>query len=541
MSYLLDWFNILSGFESAKTIQIPNNYRKKVLVAKSVFDNDVTGIATTLSDFMIKNAIVDYKIETSNEPLNDILNDWIININSEYSTYIPSGIKSLAKQYFTERWKGSSNILLRCAWGKQDGFQLPTQMVFVAGEDIIAERPKDGVIKLDNIKYFLRISKKNKKRLPVEANETIYVRKPFESWDVTEPTPFIIKRGIYYNFEFMKMILEKTSFIVSKAMKYLFHIIQGSENMEIKSIDTYSSEDLEATKDKLKEVEARSNTESGVPVFATNWDTTIKHMIPDYEQVLKQDLFTAVTQRLLNGFGILEMEKSTRKEDTLNPKPMISEIENGIADFVSLLEDVLRDVKKRNQKAHPKYFRNLEINIWTPAVLKSFLTQELLTHIRSAYDRGDISKETYSSIFGMKWNVEVSRRIKEITSSVEDLMQPHAVQVQDSVEENTPSDTETTTDDKKGPEKKNFEQNRKLQISAAKKLKNYNEAPYKTIKDLPATVKVLPSVAKKMWLDVFNKEYKESKDEDTARKVAWDKAKESYIMDKDSNWVKKNK
>jgi len=537
MSYIVDWFNILSGFSATKAITVPTNYRKSVLAAKAVFDNDVSGLASTLSDFMVKNAVVDYKVETSSENLNEILNSWINNINSEYSTYIPGGIKALAKQYFIERWKGSSHILLRCAWETKDGFELPSQMVFVAGEDIVVERAANSVKKIDNIKYYLRITSKDKKSLPVNNNETIYVRKPFESWDVDEPVPFIIKRGIFYNFKFMEMILEKTSFIVDKAMKYILHVLQGSEQLELKDKNVYDEADLTATKNQLKDLENRSNVEAGVPVWATNWDTAIKHMIPDYEQVVKQALFTSVTQRILNGFGVLEMEKSTRKEDTLNPKPMISEIENGIADFVSLLEDILRDIKKRNEKTHPKYFRNIEIKVWAPAVLKAFVTQELLTHIRSAYDRGDISKETYSSVLGFDWGIEVNRRLRELTNNVEDLMQPHAVQVQDT---QTEVDT-TVTEDKTGPEAKNFEQNKKVQKEAIKKLKEYYEAPYKTVKDLPTSVKVLPSAAQKLWMEVFNDTYKSSDgDEDKSRKTAWDVVKKSYEKDNNDKWVKKS-
>jgi len=538
MSYILDWFNLLSGFSGAKSIVVPTKYRQSVIAAKSIFDNDVTGLSTTLSDFMIKNAVVDYKVETPNENLNDVLNSWITDLNSEYSTYIPGGIKALAKQYFTERWKGSSHILLRCAWDKIDGFELPSQMVFVAGEDIIVERGDDKVKTIDNIKYYLRLSSKkdDRKKLPFSKEETIYVRKPFESWDVDEPVPFVIKRGIYYNYKFMEMILDKTSFIISKAMKYILQILQGSEGLELADKNVYDENDLTATKNQLKELEARSNTEAGVPAYATNWDTNLKHVIPDYESVLKQTLFTAVTQRLLNGYGVLEIEKSSRREDALNPKPMISEIENGIQDFTSLLEDVLRDVRKRNEKKHPKYFRNTEIKVWAPPLLKTFITQEFLTHIRSAYDRGDISKETYSTVIGFDWKVEVNRRMRELTSNIEDLMQPHAIQVQDT---ETEVDKDVT-DDKTGPEKKNFEQNKKAQQEAIKKLKEYYEAPYKTTKDLPDSVKVLPSEGQKLWLKVFNETYKSSDgDEVKARKVAWEVVKENYEKDKKGNWVEK--
>jgi cation transport regulator ChaB len=115
-------------------------------------------------------------------------------------------------------------------------------------------------------------------------------------------------------------------------------------------------------------------------------------------------------------------------------------------------------------------------------------------------------------------------------------MQPHAIQVQDT---ETEVDKDVT-DDKTGPEKKNFEQNKKAQQEAIKKLKEYYEAPYKTTKDLPDSVKVLPSEGQKLWLKVFNETYKSSDgDEVKARKVAWEVVKENYEKDKKGNWVEK--
>jgi len=213
VSYALDWFNFLAGMGSSKTINMPKKYRRQVMATKELFNNDVSGLVTTIVDFMIKSATVNYKIETKNSNLDEILNDWAWELNSDFSTYIPTGLKSLAKQYFIERWKGSSHLLLRVGWGKVGDMELPTQMVFVAGEDIITERRTDKVHTIDNVKYSLRIDAKNSMPLPAGEDETIYVRRPYESWDTDEPTPFMIKRGVYYNIEFMKLLLDKSSFI----------------------------------------------------------------------------------------------------------------------------------------------------------------------------------------------------------------------------------------------------------------------------------------------------------------------------------------
>ena len=533
VSYALDWYNFLAGVSSNKTITISNKYRKRAVDAKKMFDNDVSGLSSTISDFMVKTATVNFKIETKNNNLDDILNDWAESLNIDYSTYIPTGIKALAEQYFIERWRGSSQLLLRVGWGMVGDMELPTQMVFVAGEDIVTERPSGRAQTIDNVKYSLRIDNKNSMKLPAGKDETIYVRKPYDAWTTDDPVPFTVRRGIYYNVEFMRMLLDKTSWIVSKAMKYIFHIIQGSEAMELQGVDTYSKEDLDETKDKVQE----AANASGTPVYATNWDTTLKHMIPDYEQVVKQTLFTAMTQRILNGWGVMEIEQSARKEDYLNPKPMIAEVENAMEDFAALIEDVLKDVKKRNQQSHPKYFRNVSMNVWTPPVIKDFLTQDLLDHLRSAYDRGDLSKESYATIFGLDWEVEQTRRANEAVDGIDELMSPHATQV-------TPEPTEPTekvvpeediTDDKKGPEKKNYKSN----IPAAKKYLEKAEAIYKTIRELPKSVKKLPKEGQQKWFDNFNKLVAKYSDEDKSRTIAWKITRRSYVLLQDKTWIKK--
>ena len=68
---------------------------------------------------------VKYIINTDNPNLTEVLNKWLQTINlsvkQENGTKsIPTGIDPLAKEYFRERWKGSSHLLLRTFWESQD-------------------------------------------------------------------------------------------------------------------------------------------------------------------------------------------------------------------------------------------------------------------------------------------------------------------------------------------------------------------------------------------------------------------------------------
>ena len=217
---------------------------------------------------------------------------------------------------------------------------------------------------------------------------------------------------------------------------------------------------------------------------------------------------------------------------------MVAEIESGMKDFAALIEDILKDVKKKNENKHPKYFRNVLMKVWTPPVLKEFLTKDLLDHIRSAYDRGDISKETYATIFDIDFDVEVNRRMKEVEKGIDDLMFPHPTQNTEGTdtEENPPSDDTIPEDKKNAPEKKNYKSN---QLKAIQKIKEYEEAPYKAIKDLPKTVKKLPKEGQKLWLSVFNKTFNKYEEEDKARKISWFIVKRKFYKGENNVWIKK--
>jgi len=63
--------------------------------------------------------------------------------------------------------------------------------------------------------------------------------------------------------------------------------------------------------------------------------------------------------------------------------------------------------------------------------------------------------------------------------------------------------------------------------------------PYKSIDDLPDSVKVLPKDAQELFLEVLNKALKQYDNEGQAFAVAWSVIKKQYKKTKDGKWVKK--
>jgi hypothetical protein len=164
---------------STGTITVPDKYRDKVIEVKNLLKSDTSGIVNSLIDFAITCAQVDYSVETDNANLTELFNDWLTNINAELRGSIPTGINALAKEYFRERWKGSSFLLIRSVWEKKDGFIFPTKLWFVNGEDIIIDDKSIEGASLGNEKYFLKLNKNDQLALPHSKSEKIFVQKPY--------------------------------------------------------------------------------------------------------------------------------------------------------------------------------------------------------------------------------------------------------------------------------------------------------------------------------------------------------------------------
>ena len=151
---------ILNNIHSllSNTITLPSGFHGEVNAVKEMLVDDVSGMVDTLTDFQVNVACVDYKIETNNSNLTDLLDNWLDNIiNRDYEGQIPRGIHNVAKEYFQERWKGSSFPILKIAkWDYISGLWLPTKMFFVDGGSIYSEeKEEDTVQSLLPYNYYL--------------------------------------------------------------------------------------------------------------------------------------------------------------------------------------------------------------------------------------------------------------------------------------------------------------------------------------------------------------------------------------------------
>jgi hypothetical protein len=471
----LGWIFDMMSLYAKDEIIIPQDFYTQVYEVKTVLESDTSGIVNTVLDFAINSATVDYTIETDNEKFTDLISKWFEGINISLLGRIPTGIKALSKEYFRERWKNSSLLLLRTQWEdvdlKEGTFFLPTKMWFVDGQNVIIEdeNPESRIIGTED--YYLRINKKNKVSVPSNKNEFIFVQKPFDSWSSIYPIPFIIQRGLYKNLKLYDMLSKKGEKFIAKALDYLLMLKKGTERLALEggADHTYSESDLKKVKDDFKTMMSNSKSEPGTPTYVTNFDTMLEHVTPDYSKVMNENVYAPLEKRLLAGLGLVEIVEgvaSTRREGILNPKPFIAEVENGIEDFTSLLRDIATLIKQRNIEKHPKYFGEKMQLHYTP--IKSFISDTLRDHLRSCYDRGIISKQTYAEVVGqVDFDIEATRRSSEKTKKQDDLFYPPVITNNEQYANDTSKQPikpvpvtvvkkDNVPVDKKGPEAKNY-------------------------------------------------------------------------------------
>lgn len=467
----LKWLAEMLTFFKADTISIPQTYRDRVIKIKEILENDNSGLVNSLLDFAIKCALVDYKVETNNNNLTILFNNWLSDINSSLRGIIPTGINSLAKEYFRELWKGSSFLLLRTLWENVDGMYLPTKLWFLDGEDIEVEDGKGNTKVLGDEKYFLRIDENNNKPLPAEKNEIIFVQKPFSSWGELDVKPFLLIRGIYENLKMMDLMLNRSQRMVDKALEYVLLLKKGSESLaREKNPDfTYSKDDLISIKEDFKNFLKNRKTTAGTSTYITQWDTEIEHIIPEYRRILEQEIYSPIERRILAGLGlveILEGTTTTRREAVLNPKPFMSLVEQGVDDFKQLLTDILETIKEKNKRRR-KYWGKI-IRIYNDPI-KQFITNDIKVLLRSVYDRGNLSKKTFTEVVAERdFDIEVERRKKEANEGIDVTMFPHPIQNLEAqvspleerqlekIGEPDNEDLDLEDQDKTGPEKKNY-------------------------------------------------------------------------------------
>ena len=514
----------LNWLSRSGNIEISSDFHTRCNDINKMLDNDVTGVINTVLDYSINSASeTKYRIECPDDATEDILNEWLNKININING-VPSGIQELSKEYFRERWQGSSLCLMRVTGWEEiksgtNTIIAPTQLWFVNGASLYIDRPNEANYVLGSDKYYL--DKEKKLKLPKDEDENIFIQKPFDRWLTKYATPYTVRKGILKNFKAIEVLQQKGDEAITKVLPYLLMILRGDPELEKLGID-YKPEDFKEINDLFEQkMESYKNKGDKTPTMATNWDTKINHLIPDLKNILTEELFRQSYRALLSGLGFVTLVQGigdTRKEETINPKPFIAELNAGVSGFKSMLLDVLRLVIDENKIDHKKLFsKDNELNI-TNTALKINI-DFILDQIRTAFTYGTVSIQTYQETLGLDPVTEREKIKKEWENGDRDLFYARLIQNQ----EQNPN-----IGDKPGSipqtKKQNEKQNEKTKNRA--ELEDKELAYYKNESELPESVKKLPEDLKKLWMKVFNETYKKSNDEAKAFKISW------YVVNK---------
>lgn len=558
-SQLLLKIAMLTGL--GQKVYVPTDFHSRAVIIKKMLGCDSSGIINTLGNFQIDCALVDIKIDTGSDTLNETLNDdWLIGINKQYRGFgIESGIKGLQHEYYRERWMGASFPILKIVdWDYIKGVHLPTGLLFVDGGSVYAQKTKTKKIiekkqdtknkkeKLLDYEYWL--GNGEDKELINPKKDTHFIYKPYTRWFEKYPSPYLVAKGIYKNGKIIEELKNKELDLLSQVIPYLMHILKGSEGLATAEQPvTYDPKDLDNTFKKFEKLFEKMATGEKLPINVTQFDEQIKQLIPDLEAMFKPVLFENAEKGVLSGFGFIDIIQgigSNRKEAIINPRAFIREIDSGIKGFKLVMEDLLDLIKEKNPNKE-----KLIKNIWDVdmGINTEFITDKIADQLKTMRNNGSLSNRTYTNVVSREltnYDKEIRFLKQEKESEDSKLIVPKLTQVQDlltmqtikdmkkvePVEETNPpkkkvEDPDKLTDDKKGAEARNYNM-------STKKLTG---SPYINVKELPEAVQKLPIKKQRIFLKIFNATYifytnkklNKRRVEKIAFQTAWEKTQRS--------------
>jgi len=445
---------ITQMYSANSKVVVPTDFHKQVVAIDRVLKNDVTGMISTIVDFMVQSAVVPFNFESKNDSLNKIFDEWKETINADVNIDIPMGFRSLSEQYYRERWR-SSFIVLNINWGKINGYTMPINMWFSDGGSVYVDRQGTD---LRTTKYYIGSKLTAKNQLKNGLKKSSIVRKPYNMWHDQYPTPYLVKKGALYHALVKTIILSKQTQAVQQAFPNMLAIKMGNDTA-MKRGEMPVKKDFIDMKKRFVDLKSDGleRTANNGLVGAFPYDVNFENILPDFKKVLDADIMSGTDRNLLMALGLIEFKgfSTNREESVLNPKPLVSEIEDGVEDFMQLMGDVVHEIQKRN-KTTKRNFSAKDVNIGHDPI-KSLLTDNMKLLIRSLYDRGLLSKEdTLEGTTAYKFMQQVEKRKQEIKDNLDETMKAPVIMNQDN--KTTPDNRENSDPNmEKTPAKKKSE------------------------------------------------------------------------------------
>lgn len=491
----------------SSSISIPSDFHGQASVVKQMLKDDMSGLISSLLDFQTNAASVNFSIETDSPELTKILNNFLEQINASYLGKIPSGINAISKEYYNERWSGSSFPVLKIFdWQLQNKLWFPDKMAIIDGSSIYAkDKNESSERSLLQYDYYLGRETKNK------LNKNVIFSRPYGRWFDKYPKNYLVKTGIFHNFSLIKLLKDRQGKILNTAIPLIFLIKRGSEILNRENFSE-KNEDYKKIIDQYNKLMKDAKATGSVPTRVTSFDEDVSHLIPDLMNIFEPKLFECAEKSILAGLGFLDIAEgasSSRRESILNPKPFQTEILAGVEGFKEMLRGVINLIRLKNSR-NVKYM-NAEIRVINSPVM-TFQTDEFKKMIRSIFKTGRISSQTAIEICGeLDYNTEKARILKEKKENIDEKFYPPITENREQYPDDKgnsnpkePKDKDNLPDDKTDPiEKKEY---KNASITLAKK-DSLLGAPYRQISELPSAIKKKPINIQRKFMAVWNKTY----------------------------------
>jgi cation transport regulator len=563
-------------------IKVGNTFYAQMRQINRILSNDITGFVNSILEFMIEACNTDLTFNTNNFNYTKVFEMWQKDLNTDLNIDIPRGMRSFSEQYYRERLS-SSFIVLRGKWGDVDGVTMPTKMWLMDGASIYVKDDKEG---FNNYRYYFGKPKDDdSNELPNNKDEFTLIRKPYNKWTDTTPTPYLVKTGALYQALFQEKILNRQAEIISTPFPIGTAIKMGCAEA-MKSGKMPTEDDLKDMKEKWQNLRADYNTHpfSRGVLGVFPFDVNFEHIMPDYAKALDDKIIKPSERKLLAALGMIEFKgfSSNREEAILNPKVLVERCVDAVLDYVELLDDVVDLIRKKN--ATKTKTSNIEVRI-QPGIIKAFIDDKMRAMIRNWYDRGLISKEdALEATTMLNFKIQVQKRQQEEKDNINKICYPQIVTNLEQYGDNSnqPKDDDEVPDDKKpgSPESKNFKNASidgyvicencgseidyddepeagmgyikcpicEIAIDQTGKCYLTSEdeelviAPYQSVNQLPDSVKNnMTKELQRVFMNVVNNSLKNGDSEEVAFKKAWSVLNKIAHKNSKNKWIRNKK
>ena len=402
----------------------PPSYKEKVSECRKILSNDLTGLISPIIKFAIVSASkVKFRIRTNNDNLDELLENTLEKINNEFVGKINIGLDALKKDFFRSYWE-SGMALVRVHFNDVDGLLLPVRAFVVDSASVVVEGDEKV---FGDFSYSIENGNSEVKKLVNNEANHYFVYKDCNMYK-KYPTPPLIARGIYANYQIKQNVKLLQTDYLRKVVSLLWVILKGDRtNPKFKKED--AEKIVQQLQQVLKEAKDIADIEKRIPALVARYDTQIDIKTPEMERMLTEDITRSIDKDILTGLGFVTVVEglSTRRDIVLNPKPFIHSVLDTVFMFKQFLKDLVYVIAQKNAE-HQKYFpTNFKYRIVTTP-LNSFWTDDMMDIMRVLSDRGLLSIKTTLENFDIDFEEERRRREKEAEEGDEIVFYPRVLQ-----------------------------------------------------------------------------------------------------------------